>query len=150
VYFYQEAHRTAAWSQDCCMFLCLFVYILVLRTKIHTNSHTQTLQSQITVPLSFQEWLATGGAFKRARSISLITHHIFISSQQCISAGLLHLLLFTSAICSAAPSMCSPLCNSWQTNTTARKVYSGLKMMWEMGRTLPTGTPTPTASVSVV
>ena len=73
-----------------------------------------------------------------------------ISSQQCISAGLLHLLLFTSAMCSAAPSMCSPLCNSWQTNTTARNVYSGLKMMWEMGRTLPTGTSMPTTDVSAM
>jgi len=42
VYFYQAAHRTATWSQDCFTFPRLFVYILVLRTEIYTNSHTQT------------------------------------------------------------------------------------------------------------
>ena len=76
-----------------------------------------------------------------------------ISSQQCISAGLLYLLLFTSAVCFAAPtsqSTCLPQCTSWQTNTTAREVYSGLNLMLEMGRTLPTGTPMPTANVSVM
>ena len=61
----------------------------------------------------------------------------------------LHLLLFTSAMCLVIPRTCSE-CNNWQTNTTAREVYSGLKMMWEMGRTLPTGTSMPTANVSAI
>jgi len=72
-----------------------------------------------------------------------------IRSQQCIIVGLLHLLLFTSAMCFVIPRTCSE-CNNWQTNTTAREVYSGLKMMWEMGRTLPTGTSMPTANVSAI
>ena len=71
------------------------------------------------------------------------------SSQQCIIVGLLHLLLFTSAMCLVIPRTCSE-CNNWQTNTTAREVYSGLKMMWEMGRTLPTGTSMPTTDVSAM
>ena len=73
-----------------------------------------------------------------------------ISFQQCISAGLLHLLLLTSVVCFAAPTSqitCLPPCTSWQTNTTAREVCSGLDMMLKMNTALLT-TLQPTTNVS--
>ena len=70
-----------------------------------------------------------------------------INSKQCIAAGLLYLLLFTCSVYSAVTPPCFGPCSNWQTNTTAKMVYSGLQMMAEMKWTL---TQQPTTNVSVM
>ena len=70
-----------------------------------------------------------------------------INSKYCIAAGLLYLLLFTCSVHSAATPPCFGPCSNWQTNTTAKMVYSGLQMMSEMKWTL---TQQPTTNVSVM